>query len=215
MATIAPEIAEWTAADLARRFGPIPLSRIRQDPVPGTATEEDLIAIHDHEDVLYELVDGVLVRKTMGWYEGYLASEIARRLGNFIVPRRLGVVVGSDGMYRLNPGLVRLPDVSFVAMAKLPKNRMPRYKICPVIPDLAVEVLSESNTKKEMAEKLADYFASGVRLVWYIDPKKKTARVFTGTDRSRLVRESQTLDGGDVLPGFTLSLRELFTDPTE
>ena len=214
MATIAPEIAEWTAADLFRRFGPIPLSRIRQDPHPGTATEEDLIAIHDREDFLYELVDGVLVRKTMGWYEAYLAARISSAICVFVDPRRLGVVVGSDGMYRLNPGLVRLPDVSFVAMAKLPRNRMPRYKICPIIPDLAVEVLSESNTKKEMAEKLADYFASGVRLVWYVDPKKKTVRAFTGTDRSRLVRESQALDGGDALPGFTLSLKELFADPT-
>src|SRR4051812_10517627 len=153
VATITEARTEWTVADILRKFGPIPVRRIRQDPAPGTATEEDLIAIHAHEDRLYELVDGVLVEKVMGWYEAYLALEIGGLLRNFVKPLRLGVVVGADGMYRINPGLVRLPDVSFLARDRIPGRHLPRQPICALIPNLAVEVLSASNTKKEMEGK--------------------------------------------------------------
>src|SRR4051812_35645536 len=115
LVTIGEPRAEWTAADIARRFGPMPLSRIRLDPAPGTATEQDLITIHDHEDGLYELVDGVLVQKTGGFYESVIAVLLAMFLSNFIRPARLGVVVGPDGGYRLKPGLIRLPDISFLS----------------------------------------------------------------------------------------------------
>ena len=79
-------------------------------------------------------------------------------------------------------------------------------------PDLAVEVLSESNTAEEMARKLREYFAAGVRLVWMIDPRDRTATVFTGPELSRMLDETHTLDGGDVLPGFQLPLRDLFAE---
>lgn len=214
-ATTRTEAGSWTAADLYRRFGPMPLERFRLDPAPGTATEDDVVLICDREELLYELVDGVLVRKTMGYYESIVAATLIRLLGNFAAGRRRGVVTAPDGMYRLNPGLIRIPDVSFVALDRLPGRRVPRSKVSQIIPDLAVEVLSEGNTRKEMDEKLADYFAAGVRLVWYIDPKKRTARVFTAPDRSRLVREGGSLDGGDVLPGFALPLRDLFAEPAD
>jgi len=71
-------------------------------------------------------------------------------------------------------------------------------------------VLSEGNTPKEMRRKLDEYFRAGVRLVWYVDPKKRTVRVYTARDRSTLLRDNQSLDGGDVLPGFALSIREWF-----
>ena len=213
MATIAETRTDWTAADLFRRFGPIPLRRIVMHPAPGTATEEDVTRLDDHEDRLCELVDGVLVEKAMGWYESYLAGWILTHLNNFVGPRRLGLVAGADGMYRLNPGLVRIPDVSFIPNDRLPGRRIPRDPICPIIPALAVEVLSDGNTRKEMRDKLGEYFARGVLLVWYVDPDKKTFQVFTAPDRSRLVREAQTLDGGDVLPGFSLNLRDLFAEP--
>ena len=77
-------------------------------------------------------------------------------------------------------------------------------------PDLAVEVLSEGNTKQEMERKLKDYFFAGVRLVWYIDVKKRTVEVYTSPDQGVTLTEGQNLDGGDVLPGFRLPLRQLF-----
>jgi Uma2 family endonuclease len=213
MATVAEISTEWTVQDVLHRFGPIPIGRIRQRPEPGTAIEEDVIAIRDREKRLYELVDGILVEKVMGWNEAYLALEIGAILRDFVKSHKLGVVVGADGMYRLNPDLVRIPDVSFLSRDRMPGRRLPQSAICPLIPNLAIEVLSTGNTKKEMTEKLDDCFRAGVELVWYVDPAKKSVRVYTGPDESRLVRESGTIDGGTVLPGFTMRLRALFADP--
>jgi Uma2 family endonuclease len=176
------------------------------------ATEEDVVWFDDHEDRLYELVDGILVEKTMGAYESYVASELARLLKNFVKPRKLGAILGEAGLLRLAPGLVRIPYVAFLSMEKFPGERFPKGKILSAAPDLAVEVLSESNTKKEMAEKLNDYFTAGARLVWYVDADKRQVEVFTSATHTRIVREDELLDGGDVLPGFELNLRELFAE---
>src|SRR5208283_3798107 len=141
---------EWTIADLLHRFGPMVVRRIRFDPPPGTATEEDVAAIHDREDRLYELVDGVLVEKTVGFYESYLAVLLATFVRIFVAERNLGIVAGADGMMRLALGLVRIPDVSFVSWDRLPGRRLPREPIPALAPDLAIEVLSPSNTRQEM-----------------------------------------------------------------
>jgi Uma2 family endonuclease len=208
-----PQTSDWTATRLAERFGPIPLYRIRTKPRPGMATEEDVVEIHDREDRLCELVDGILVEKTMGAYESMLAVEIAALLRNWVKPRKLGTVLGADGMLRLAPGLVRIPDVAFLSMDKFPNGRFPKGAIAALAPDLAVEVLSDSNTKQEMADKLDEYFTHGARLVWYVDPRARTIEVFTGLAASpRTLAEADTLDGGDVLPGFELSIRELFAE---
>jgi Uma2 family endonuclease len=202
---------EWTAADLLERFGPIHLRRIRNDPAPGTATERDVVDIHDREGRLFELVDGVLVEKTMGLQESYLAILIARFLAEFADSHDLGVVLGADGMARLAPGLVRIPDVSFIGWNRLPGKQIPAVSMLDRGPDLAVEVLSPHNTREEMERKLVEYFDSGVRLVWYIDPRARTAWVYTAHDQSTALNPSQCLDGGTVLPGFTLSLALLFS----
>ena len=124
-----PAVPDWTAADLLDRLGPIPLWRIRMAPAPGTATEQDVIEIHDHEDRLCELVDGVLVEKTAGIPESFLAVIIASLIGNFITERRLGIVLGADGMTKLNPGMIRIPDVSFIAWSRLPGRVVPRCSV--------------------------------------------------------------------------------------
>lgn len=216
MATTATrDQAEWTLADLYHRFGAIPFLRIRQHPAPGTATVEDVIQIHVREDRLCELVDGILVEKAMGYYESVIACLIIRILVEFVESHKLGIVAGEAGMMQLAPDLVRIPDVSFISWDRLPNQRVPRDPIPHLAPDLAVEVLSKSNSKREMDEKLDDYFASGVRLVWFVDPEKKTVRVYLSRHESRLLGETETLDGGDVLPGLTLPIREIFATPIE
>jgi Uma2 family endonuclease len=90
---------------------------------------------------------------------------------------------------------------------------VPHDDIADLAPDLAVEVLSEGNTKQEMARKLDDYFAAGVRLVWHLDPKTATAQCYTSPEASVLVKANESLDGGAVLPGFTLCLDKLFEQP--
>src|SRR5712692_4034785 len=108
-----PTVAIETLADLLEQLGGISPKRVRFRPAPGTATEKDVLAIHDREDRLYELVDGVLVEKAMGFREAYLASVLITILWTFVRPRNLGLVTAPDGMMRLAPGLVRIPDVAF------------------------------------------------------------------------------------------------------
>ena len=201
-----------TLADLLDRLGRVPLDRIRFHPPPGTATERDVLEIAAREDRLCELVDGVLVEKPMGYGESILALFLGHMLRNFVVPRNLGHVTGEQGMLRLFPGLVRIPDAAFASWDRFPQRRWAGEPIPDLVPDLAVEVLSTSNTPAEMSIKVGEYFSAGVRLVWLVDPNMRTATVFTATDNSVTLHVQDTLDGGTVLPGFTLSLRELFAE---
>jgi Uma2 family endonuclease len=190
----------------------MPAWRIRNEPAPGTATEDDVIEIEEREDRFCELVDGVLVEKTVGYEESCLTVELIALMRNFVKAHKLGRVSGPDGMMRLFPGLVRIPDVAFASWKKFPERRGARKPLPDLVPDLAVEVLSEGNTPKEMSRKLDDYFEAGVRLVWFVDPRKRAVEVFTGRKSSKLLCERETLDGGKVLPGFAVPLEELFSD---
>ena len=89
---------------------------------------------------------------------------------------------------------------------------MPSEPIPDLAPDLAVEVLSESNTEAEMTRKRQDYFTAGVRLVWLVDPATRSVKVYTNVDQATVLQDEQTLQGGDILPGFSLPLRELFAE---
>ena len=207
-ATIAPPEIK-TLADLRQRLGGIPLERIWFHPAPGTATEKDVIEAEARENRLCELVDGTLVEKAMGFEESRLAVELLHLVKSYLDQNDLGICVGADGMMRIAPGLVRIPDLSFISWDRLPGRESPREPIPDLAPDLAVEVLSEGNTKAEMARKVREYFDAGVILVWLIDPRKRTARVFSTIEKSVLVRADQALDGGAVLPGFVLRLSDL------
>jgi Uma2 family endonuclease len=201
---------ELTLADVLQQLDGISPRRVRFRPAPGTATEEDVIKIRDRERRLFELVDGVLVEKVMGYWESALAIELARLLGNFVKRRELGTLAGEAGTLQLSPGLARIPDLSFISRARLVHPRRARTPILPLAPDLAIEVLSEGNTPREMARKVSEYFASGCRLVWLVDPRTRTVDVYTSVAKPIVLTEKQTLTGGDVLPGFRLPLRKLF-----
>lgn len=205
-------VDELTAADLFDRFGPIPVRRIHLTDPPRTATEDDVVAINDHEDRLCELIDGILVEKTVGLYESYLAIFIGTLLNNYVQEHKLGIVLGTDGMFLLSPGLVRIPDISFVSWKRLPDQKVPRDAMSAVAPDLAIEVISRVNTKKEMERKLADYFAAGVKQVWYVYPKKREIHLFRSPQECKVVVDGQSLDGGEVLPGFAVEVKAIFTE---
>ena len=185
-----------------------PPDRILAHPLPGTATADDVVAIRDREGRLCELVDGTLVEKTMGIRESALAVLLGYYLLNFVLPRRLGVVLGADGMIRFAPNQVRLPDVSFFRSERLTNGKLPDEAISSLIPDLAVEILSPSNTRAEMDRKLREYFAAGVRLVWYVDPRQRLVWVYEAVDRVTCLDHTGTLDGGTVLPGFALPIAD-------
>jgi Uma2 family endonuclease len=210
-----PSTGIWTAVDLVEQFGAIPLHRVRTNPPPGAATERDVIEIHDRENRLCELLEGTLLEKTMGSFESYLALYFGHLLSTFVMDNDLGIVLGADGMVRLARGLVRIPDVSFISWDRLPGRAFPREDIWSLVPDLAVEVISRGNTRQEMDRKLTDYFTAGVRLVWYVYPATSEVRVYTAPDVFTTLTSQETLDGGDVLPGFQLSLKTFFAQPGE
>jgi Uma2 family endonuclease len=208
-----PAIADLqTVADLLERLGSVPAHRVRWKPYPGTATEQDVIAAADGpEKCLCELIDGTLVEKPMGFFEGRLGGVLLHFLEDYLEEHDLGFCVPADAMIRIAPGRVRLPDVSFVSWSKLPNRELPAEPIADLVPDLAVEVLSKDNTPREMENKRREYFQGGTRLVWEIDPTTRTARVYTSPTQFQEIGPHGVLDGGDVLPGFALLLSQLFT----
>jgi Uma2 family endonuclease len=186
--------------------------RVRADPPMGMATEKDVIAIHDHTDRLYELVDGVLVEKIMSAPESALTLDLAWLLRNYLEQHPLGYLIGPDGAVLLMPGLVRIPDISFIAWDQLPKRERPTDPIAGLAPALAVEVLSKGNTKREMERKVREYFLCGVRVVWLVSLASRTVKVYNAPDQSVTLTEDQTLEGGEVLPGLALPLRRVFAE---
>jgi Uma2 family endonuclease len=210
MPAISPSIK--TLADLLDRLGGIPLDRIRFRPFPGTATVQDVIDIQHREGKLCELVEGVLLEKAVGYNESTLAVFLAGLLNAFVIPRNLGLVTGPDGTVELMANLVRIPDIAFTSWDQLPGRRCPVSPVPHLAPNLAVEVLSRSNTPGEMAAKRQDYFTAGVQLVWEIDPSARAVVVYTSPAQSTTLGSADTLDGGVVLPGFTLPVKELFAE---
>ncbi len=206
-------LTSWvTIQDLIEQLGDIPPRRILAKPFPGTATEEDLLDAERLHHSLFELVDGVLVEKGIGYQESVLAFAIGAYLRAFVLPPNLGVVSGADGMIRLFPGLVRAPDVAYASWNRFPDRKFPKSPIPTLVPDLAVEVLSESNTRKEMERKRGEYFGQGILLVWEVDPRRRTVTVYKPDGSLIELDESDRLDGGEVLPGFSLELRDLFAE---
>ena|SRR5208337_1725844 len=110
-------------------------------------------------------------------------------------------------------GQVDISDAAFTSWGRLPGRERPGKPIPDLAPDLAVEILSKSNTKAEMKRKLAEYFQAGTRRVWLVDPRKRTVRVHTSPDQSVLLEEGDTLLAGDILPGFRLVSTDLFPTP--
>jgi Uma2 family endonuclease len=201
-----------SVADLIDRLGGIPAERIRLQPPPGTATERDLIRLLDAEDKrICELIDGVLVEKAMGTREGVFAAYVGRMIWNHAEKYDLGVVLGGDSPFRFQLGLIRVPDVSFVSWARIPGEEFPDEAIAELVPDLAVEVLSKSNTLAEIELKLDNYFEAGVRLAWVIDPKKERAKIYSSRSRMQEIGAAGEQLGTKVLPGFRLALRDVFS----
>jgi Uma2 family endonuclease len=172
-------------------------------------TAEELFALGD--DVMGELVDGVFVPMTpAGGPHGSINMRLAAALGAFVYPRELGELFSEQTGFvlRRRPDVVRCPDVAFVAAARLPGGV--RGGFLELAPDLAVEVLSSSNTAAEVLRKLNDYLGHGVRLVWIVDPDARTTAVHAPDASPRWLTSADTLDGGDVLPGFTMPVASLF-----
>ncbi len=156
-----------------------------------------------------ELVKGVIVTMPPPkGRHGIVQLKIGRLLGNFVDERRLGwVVVESGTVLDRDPDTVRGPDVSFYSITRQPTAPEGYFEIAP---DLAVEVLSPDDRRGKVREKIREYVAAGVRLVWLVDPETRTVLAYRGTIRGIEHDESDTLDGGDVLPEFTCTVADFF-----
>jgi Uma2 family endonuclease len=203
---------QWSLADLLTHLGGIAAERVRLYPMPGTATEDDVLRIQREENRLCELVEGVLVEKVMGYHESVLAGWIIHLLHEYLEGKNLGDVTAPDGTMRLMPGLVRIPDVSFVSKRRLAECANADAPIPELAPDLAIEVLSEGNTPAEMERKLKEYFFAGTTLVWLVDPRRRTVQVSTAPDQSTVLTEEQELSGESVLPGFRTPVARIFAN---
>ena len=184
----------------------VPPHRIRLQPPPGLATEEDVILARP----LCELIDGVLVEKAMGYWESRLAMVLGYFIEVYVDGNDIGFTLGEGGMQRVDFGQVRIPDISFYLWSRFPNRELTLEQILGEVGDLVVEVLSPSNTVQEMARKRHEFFAAGTRLFWIVDPVDRTVAVYTSPDDMTLLDETQTLTGGDVLPGFSLAIRDWF-----
>lgn len=199
-------LADWLAA-----LGDIPPSRIVFSGHPGPATEDDVLALCNAADKrLCELIDGVLVEKAIGSPESMLASLLLSKLHEFVETHNLGVVLGADGLIRLFAGRIRMPDISIFLWDRVPGDEALNDPIFRFAPNLAVEVLSPSNTVKEMDKKRDDYFSAGVQRVWEVSLPEQCVRVYSSADSCETLTTAEALRGEPVLPGFALPVKALF-----
>ncbi len=201
-----------TLSFVLHELGDISASRVLMDPAPGTATESDLLNYIEgagREKLVVELCKGILLVKPMGYEESILAGELFAMLHAYVRPRRLGWLAVADGPMRMKGLNVRVPDISFIARRSA-TDKLPKEAIASRPPDLVVEILSESNTAREMTLKRGEYFASGTRMIWEIDPRKKKAKIYTSASSSVEIGSRGMLDASPVIDGFSVRLGELF-----
>ena len=160
----------------------------------------------------WELIEGAPVEMTPSADESSsIGATIITVLGSFVRPRGLGRLYGADGGFVLFPdrATVRVPNAAFVRAERAPQGQA-RRSFPRLAPDLVVEVLSPSDRASEVVAKLAMYQEAGVPLIWLVDPEQKTITVIASGGSTRVLQSGNTLDGGDVLPGFSVPVAEIF-----
>jgi Uma2 family endonuclease len=156
----------------------------------------------------YEVVDGELRMSPAGWRHERAVSALIVALGTFVQERRLGEVLGSNTLYRLPGGNLRGPDVSFVAAGRLPAPGE-GSGVLEFAPDLAVEVLSPSDRRRQVLDKIGEYLDAGVGRVWVIDLEHRVAAVYQSLTHVRKLDEDAAIEGEEVLAGFSCPLARI------
>jgi Uma2 family endonuclease len=177
-------------------------------------TEAELQSLPE-DGFIHEVVNGELVMSPKNnWFHGRICTRLVIAIGSFVTTHRLGAVLDSStGFWMFNRNC-RAPDVSFVPISRLTALgfKPNEARFFPGAPDLAVEVLSGNNTRAEMDERLKDFFASGTRIAWVIDPEQQHVEVCHSPIRRKLVGSGGLLDGEDLLPGFQFPIARLFKE---
>ena len=159
-----------------------------------------------------ELVRGEVVEMAPppNWEHGRIAGNVYFAIRLYLTHKPIGeVVVESGVIVDRDPATVRGPDVSFMSRDRLPQNdRMNRY--ADSTPDLCVEVLSPSNSRSDIRDKLGEYFAGGAKLVWVVDPDDRSVTAYQNAQEGRVLHQGTSIDGGEVLPNFTCPVADFF-----
>lgn len=175
-------------------------------------TAEEYFLLPDPNDgTIQELVRGEIVTMPQpGLEHGEVQGNVWGAIKQFLRTNPIGRVFVESGMVtERGPDTVRGPDVSYYSKERLPLDkRVVGYNDEP--PDLCVEVVSPSNTARELQAKIKEYFFCGVRVVWVVEPEDRRVLVLRAPDEGRVLFEDATLDGGEVLPGFACKVAELF-----
>lgn len=200
-----------TFADHLVLLGGIPADRVHCEPPPGKATMADWVAAAQR-GVACELVDGTLVDRAIGFYESLLASCLIARFVLASDNGRLGVTSGEQGFIRLGETQIRSPDVAFFLRANLPDGQLPTERVPAICPDIAVEILSSSNTIAEMAQKRREYFQGGCQLVWMIDPAARNVAVYRSVLEFEIIGLDSYLQAVKILPSLRLRVSDLFDE---
>lgn len=176
---------------------------------PESLTIEEYARLREPDDVRSELVRGRLVREPRPAVpHGYVQVELSRVLSNFVREHEVGVVLNDVGVViEEDPPTVRGPDVLFVSNDTL-GSPLPEGFLT-VAPDLAVEIVSPSDTASQIQEKVVEYLGFGSRMVWVVDPGSRTATIYRSFQDAEVVREDEELTGGSVVPGFRVRLAEV------
>ena len=174
-------------------------------------TADELLAMQD-DGFRYELVKGELIRMPPAGYEhGVRTIKLTTPLDNHVTARELGVICAAETGFLLsqNPDTVRAPDSAFISRERIERaGTVKSYWIGA--PDLAVEVVSPGDTFREVEEKVAQWLEAGARMVWVVSPKLHTITVYRSLTDIVTLTEKDTLDGGDVVPGFQIRVGEIF-----
>jgi Uma2 family endonuclease len=185
------------------------MSRGTRDSPLLTAADVERMSLPDKQ---VELVRGrLIVREPPGTQHGAIAAKLGYYLSDFVHRHASGVVFAQDTGFKItrDPDTVRAPDVAFVGRDRA--DRIPPRGYAELAPDLLAEVLSPDDTAAEVLAKIADWLAAGTKLVWLVDPRRLEVRVYRQDGSLSVLRETDSLDGEDVLPGFTCRVIDLFS----
>ncbi|MBM3853757.1 MAG: Uma2 family endonuclease [Verrucomicrobia bacterium] len=160
-----------------------------------------------------ELIEGEIIMSPTGYRHEDIAAAVLTALRLHVRQHKLGSVCGSSLGCWMVTGNLLSPDVSYIHRSRIPRGKDAVQRYFQGAPDLIVEILSPWDRTVRTHDKLVEYFASGARLGWVIDPEKQLALAYRAPDAGRVIGLEDALDGEDVLPGFRLPLAELFAEP--
>lgn len=174
-------------------------------------TEKELMSLPEN-GYKHELINGELVMVPAGMEHENIVIKLSAALERFVSERKLGAVFGSNAGYRMKSGNLRSPDVSFISKKRLQGFKRPPKGFFKGSPDLAVEILSPSDTIEILHDKMVEYFENDTKLVWVINPEEQIVLVYHSPRPDKLLRSSDILHGEDICTGFTFPVSELFVE---